>query len=232
MSFKKATGGGSQAPRKPPSQGRIRASIRRTDDNPPGMGGPSTLPPPPFDSETAMEGLGWWLDAHMNLASRLLWIEQQVDGEGPPSSSNVQREGHLGPIRGMLTDFGDVRDALYELYCDAADERLAPLVQPGASLDVLVRNTYVWCTLVVALLARVTTDVRTPEGPDWNLAKTEFRAAEIKYPERSHDAREAVAGLRIDFKSPVEPLRHLPDDLESLVRNSEKLRASLAARFG
>jgi hypothetical protein len=230
MAFKKATGGGPPKPRRPPSQGRLKAFIQRTDDEGPGSQGPSTLPPPPFESETAMEGLGAWLDTHMNLASQLLWLEQQVEGtEGPPSSG--MRDGHLGPIRGLVVGAAAVRDALYELYCDAADPRLAALVFPGAPLETHVREAYAWCALVVALLARVTTDLRTPAGPDWNLAKTDFRAAVDQYPGSGDDVRAAVFALPIDYKSPVEPLRSLPGDLDALLRAGVALQAALATRF-
>jgi len=230
MASKKATGGGPPAPRKPPSQGRIKAFIQRTDEAGPGGAGMSTLPPPPFESETAMEGLGVWLDTHMSLASQLLWLEQQVEsGDGPPSSG--QREGHLPPIRGLVAAAAAVRDALYELYCDAADPRLAPLVQPGAPLEAHVRKTYGWCALVVALLAKVATDLRTSSGPDWNAAKADVRAAERQYPGTGHNARAAVDALAIDFKSPVEPLRSLPGDLDALVRAAAELQAALATRL-
>jgi hypothetical protein len=230
MAFKKATGGGPPKPRRPPSQGRLKAFIQRTDDEGPGSQGPSTLPPPPFESETAMEGLGAWLDTHMNLASQLLWLEQQVEGtEGPPSSG--MRDGHLAPIRGLVVGAAAVRDALYELYCDAADPRLAVLVFPGAPLETHVRKAYAWCGLVVALLARVTTDLRTPEGPDWNLAKTDFRAAVEQYPGSGDEVRAAVLALPIDYKSPVEPLRSLPGDLDALLRAGAFLQAALTTRF-
>lgn len=231
MAFKKATGGGPTAPRRPPSQGRLKAFIRRTDEAGPAGRGPSTLPPPPFENETAMEGLGAWLDTHMSLASQLLWLEQQVEsGDAPPSSG--QRDGHLPPIRGFVAGAAAVRDALYELYCDAADPRLAKLVQPGAPLETHVRRTYTWCALVVALLARVTTDLRAPSGPDWELAKTDLRSAERQYPGSGDQVRAAVRALAIDFKSPVEPLRSLPGDLDGLLRAARELQASLATRFG
>jgi hypothetical protein len=231
MSFKKATGGEPRAPRKPPSQGRIKAFIQRTDEAGPAGHGPSTLPPPPFESETAMEGLGTWLDTHMSLASQLLWLEQQVEAsDGPPSSG--ERHDHLPPIRAFVADAAAVRDALYELYCDAADPRLAALVAPGASLETFVRKTYSWCAIVVALLARVVTELRTPSGPDWNLAKADIRSAEQQYPGPGDEVHAAVGALAIDFKSPVEPLRSLPGDLDSLLRSASRLHASLATRLG
>jgi len=177
-----------------------------------------------------MEGLGTWLDTHMSLASQLLWLEQQIDSEGPPSSAT--REGHLLPIRALVAGVATVRDALYELYCDAADPRLAPLVQPEAPLDAHVRKTYAWCALVVALLSRLTTDLRTDAGPDWNVAKTDYRSAARQYPGAGEDLRAAVGLLPIDFKSPVEPLRALPADLDALLVGAATLESALATRFG
>jgi hypothetical protein len=221
-------------PTAPPSQGRLRA-IRQRIDAQPGSQGPSTLPPPPFDNEASVEGLEWWLDAHMGLASELVWLEQLRDagGEGPPSSG--MREGHIETLRGLAEQTSAVRDALYELYCDAADPRLRAVLAPGApgaALEQHVRRSYVWCSRVVALLGRITTALRAPEGPDWNVAKSEFRESARHYPTEGEAVRRAIESLDIDYSSPVEPLRRLPRDLEQLLDASAVLHWTLAKRFG
>ncbi len=226
MSTKRAVGGGPPA-RRPPSQGRLKAFIQRSDAAP-GSQGPSTLPPPPFESEAEVRGLEWWLGAHMNLASSLLWLEQH-HGEEPPSSQRT--DGHSEAMRAMVTQAAAVRDSLYELYCDAADPRLESIVSGGGVLATRVRASYQWCEGVVELLGRLSADLRSGVTPDWSQARATYRGLAGLYPGASDDLRAAVKGLGVDFASPVEPLRGLLHDMEQLVTSTGDFHASLEKRF-
>jgi hypothetical protein len=187
-------------------------------------GAPSTLPPPPFESEAAVVGLEWWLDAHMALASQLLWLEQLLD--------TVPESGaHAETVYRLVQRAEAVRDALYELYCDAADPRMEALVGRGAALERYVRGSYAWCVLVVGLLAMVTNGLRWPAGPDWSAAKRGHRHASEHYRGRDEGLRQAVAALPIELSSPVEPLRNLPQDLERLFSAAAELHGALGSRF-
>jgi hypothetical protein len=193
-----------------------------------GGAGPSTLPPPPFESEAEVPGLEWWLNAHMDLASELLWLEQLLDASVPESGAHVEA------VRGLAAKAEAVRDALYELYCDAADERVAPLVGAEALLESRVRVTYAWCRRIVATLAAITSGVRSHGDirPDWAVVKSGFRRAAELYTPASDALRQAVRDLPIDFTSPIEPLRNLPRDLEQLFASVDELHAALTKRFG
>jgi hypothetical protein len=187
----------------------------------------STLPPPPFESEIEVPGLEWWLSAHVGLASELLCLEQML--EAIPEGG-----AHVETMRRLVGHAEAVRDALYELYCDAADERVAHLIGPKAALEDRVRVSYAWCTSVVGVLASVTSGLRArgDAGPDWSATKAAFRSAEGLYRERSGELRDAVRSLPIDFASPIEPLRNLPSDLDQLFSSVEELHTTLAKRFG
>jgi hypothetical protein len=189
---------------------------------------PSTLPPPPFESEAEVPGLEWWLNAHMDLASELLWLEQLLAASIPESGAHVEA------VRGLAAKTEAVRDALYELYCDAADERVTPLVGAEALLETRVRVSYAWCTRIVGMLAAITSGVRAHGdiGPDWAAVKAMFRQAAELYAPASSALRQAVVELPIDFASPIEPLRNLPRDLEQLFATVDALHAALAKRFG
>jgi hypothetical protein len=220
---------------RPSSYTRFKAPLRTGVSGGEGLG-PSTLPPPPFESEAEVRGLDWWLTAQMDLASELLWLEQLLDGM-PDGGPHVT---HVGTMRRLVSHVEAVRDALYELYCDAADERMAPLLGPEAPFESYVRLSYAWCTCVVGVLAAITSGLRTrgDAGPDWAAAKAGFRRAEQLYPRARGDGRVhddihvALRGLGIDFGSPVEPLRNLPHDLEQLSISIEEARTTLAKRFG
>jgi hypothetical protein len=189
----------------------------------------STLPPPPFESEVEVPGLEWWLSAHVDLASELLWLEQLLD-------AIPEGGAHADTIRRLVGHTEAVRDALYELYCDAADERVARLIgqAPECTLEERVRLSYAWCTSVVGVLATVASGLRArgDAGPDWAAAKAAFRNAERLYREPSSDLRDAVRSLPIDFASPIEPLRNLPQDLDQLFSSVQSLHTTLATRFG
>jgi hypothetical protein len=184
---------------------------------------PSTLPPPPFGHEGDVPALEWWLDAHMGLASEVTWIEQlRETGHG---------EAHADTVRHLVSQVEAVRDALYELYCDAADKRLAPLVPAGAALELHVRATYRWCSRVVTLLATILNGLRSEAGADWTAIKVGFRDAAGRYVGPSDALREAAQGLALDTGNPTEPLRNFPQDLEELFKATEALQATLATRF-
>jgi hypothetical protein len=203
---------------------RVKSPLRSADPH-----APSTLPPPPFESEVEVPGLEWWLGAHVGLASELLWLEQLLD-------TIPEGRAHVETMQRLVAHVEAVRDALYELYCDAADDRVAPLIgqQPGAILEERVRLSYAWCTSVVGVLATVANGLRArgDEGPDWAAAKAAFRHAETLHRAPSSELRDAVRLLRIDFTSPIEPLRNLPHDLDQLFASVEELHTALAKRFG
>jgi hypothetical protein len=223
-----------KVPRDAASPARARSSapprtasytrLLRVDEEAAGAGAPSTLPPPPFARETSVVGLEWWLDAHMGLASGLLWVGQLLD-------TVPEGDAHGETVRRLAAHTEAVRDALYELYCDAADDRAAPLVGRGTPLEQHVRGSYGWCVRVVGLLATVTNGLRAESRPDWIIAKGEFRAATNHYPVVPAELREAIRALPIDFTSPIEPLRNLPNDLDQLIAATQELQAMLGKRF-
>jgi len=230
MSHGKAAAGAAAGPA--PVRGEVRTSSHVRFKSPaarrdePDSQAPSTLPPPPFESEAQVAELEWWLDAHMALAADVLCIEQLL--EATASRAN----GHADTVGRVLAHVEAVRDALYELYCDAADERIASLVAPGAALEAHVRASYAWCANVVAALKELTSGLRSPGGPDWAAVKGRYRAAAAAWRDAPPSLREAVASLSLDYGSPVEPLRHLPPHLDELFAAAATLREALDKRFG
>ena len=204
---------------------RVKSPMQREDDSKSGSGAPSTLPPPPFENEVAVRALEWWLDAHMALAAELLWIGQLMDGA--PAI-----DAHADAIHALTIQTEGVRDALYELYCDAADERMAPLLGRDAALERHVRDCYAWCARVVGMLGGVLNGLRLENGPDWTGARAEFRRAAGEYALLSPSNLAAARALPIDYASPVEPLRNLPGDLDRLVTATHDLHVTLEKRFG
>lgn len=210
-------------PSRTSSYTRFKSPIQRQGEGPEGAPAPSTLPPPPFEHETLVQGLEWWLDAHMGLASGLAWLDQLLDSGATGAMAAT--------VRGLAAQAEAVRDALYELYCDAADERLRDWTVPGAPFEAQVRGSYAWCASVVTLLGAITNGLRSDTGPDWAAAKALFRDVEHKYTRPSAALKDAVGALSLDTASPVEPLRNLPRDLGRLFVESQALQGALAARF-
>lgn len=202
------------------SQTRVRSPVQRQEEV---AGPPSTLPPPPFAHEVGVVGLEWWLEAHMGIVAEITWLEQLLEGGDAGA--------HASTLQLLSAHAEAVRDALYELYCDAADERLAPMLGSGALLEQHVRCCYAWCGRVVSMLGNLVHGLRSEAGPDWPLAKTGFRSAAVMYVGPSEALRAAVKALAIDTSSPTEPLRGLPADLEVLFEVTERLQGALAKRF-
>jgi hypothetical protein len=210
-------------PNRTSSYTRFKSPFQPMDEGQAGPPTPNTQPPPPFEHETLVQGLEWWLDAHMGLASGLAWLDQLLDGGTTGAFAAT--------VRGLAAQAEGVRDALYELYCDAADERLAAWTAPGAPFEAQVRGSYTWCSSVVTLLGAITNGLRTEGGPDWSAAKALFRDVERKYARPSQALKEAMGALQLDTNNPTEPLRNLPQDLGRLFMESMALQGALAARF-
>ena len=210
-------------PNRTSSYTRFKSPIQRMDEGQSGAPAPNTLPPPPFEHETLVQGLEWWLDAHMGLASGLAWLDQLLEGGATGAFAAT--------VRGLAAQAEGVRDALYELYCDAADERLHDWRAPGAPFEAQVRGSYAWCASIVTLLGAITNGLRSEGGPDWAAAKALFRDVERKYARPTQSLKEAMSALQLDTNNPIEPLRNLPQDVGRLFMESMALQGALAARF-
>jgi hypothetical protein len=172
---------------------------------------PSTVPPPPFALETDVTGIEWWLDAHMHAASSLLCLERAVR-----ESENEDRRR----IEAAVAPLGAVRDAVYMLYCDASDPRMAALVDEGGVVSVYVRGIYTWLDRVIGCLRGALRGETTEKATEIDDA-TNAAAGRL-------DA--ALANLDIDDASPVDPLRNLRADLAETFTATASARAALARR--
>jgi hypothetical protein len=166
----------------------------------------------------------------MNLASSLVWLEQQYGDHFEPPSSH-RTEVHVEAVRTLAAQAAAVRDALYELYCDAADKRLLPMVTSGGVLETHVRAAYKWCEHAVALVTSVGSSLRDAEGPDWGAVKTAYRETVAMYPGSGWEARKAADTIGVDFSSPIEPLRGFPQHLDQLLTAVDEFHESLTKRF-
>ena len=80
---------------------------------------------------------------------------------------------------GLAAQAEGVRDALYELYCDAADERLRAWTGPGAPFEAQVRGSYGWCASVVTMVS-INWRMSIRSGSNWRRpSRVRLRIAEI-----------------------------------------------------
>jgi hypothetical protein len=206
----------------PQSGSRVKTVLKRSEPN---LRAPSILPPPPFETEAEVPGLEWWLEAHMSLASSLLCLDQALDLVDAA-------EVHADAVRQLCRLCDSVRDALYELYCDAAHPRTADLAGFLPALEPSVRASYAWCAGAVGLLMQLGARLRSEGGPDWSEAKSAYRSVAAKRPPTDEQPGELARSLPVDFASPVEPLRNLPTNLAHLASAVAALDEALAKRFG
>lgn len=207
---------------------RINSPTRRdvVSDPDSWLGGmpPSTLPPAPFEREADVSGHEWWLEAHMNAAANVLCLEQHVDTV--MDSADVM---DIDRVRALIARLGDVRDALYEVYCDAADPRMHGKSTPDGPLTSYITRLYSWCETVGDRLATVTTGMRG-SAADWSALASVVGEGALFAEETRRQVRDSVHALDVDFASPFEPLRNLPRDVEQMFLSAVALRDELAAR--
>jgi len=167
---------------------------------------PSTLPPPPFENETDVAGLEWWLEAHMNLAGGQLCVEQVLEANDA-----------FG--RAVSASLETLRDALYEMYCDAADVRMSELAKPEGALGRYVRAVYALSEEVIA--AMLETERDAPK-----IARLAAALMGLAAP----DAERWLEKLGVDTQNPLEPLRRLSRDASALTSSVELLSRVLALK--
>jgi hypothetical protein len=162
----------------------------------------------------------------MALAADLHCLAQVLD------SVPEVRLTHADAVRQLSVHCDSMRDALYELYCDAAHPHAAYVVGFLGALEPSVRESYAWCSSVVALLTQIANELRDESGPEWSAAKASYKSVAERRPRTSPEgARSLVCKLGINFESPVEPLRNLPVNLDHLADATAGLDEALAKRF-
>lgn len=206
---------GSPLGHRPLSYLRFRMRVESSDG-----GSVSTLAPPPFENETDIASLEWWLEAHMSLAGGQLCVEQAlaVHATPPDRASGTAPAQSANAVSNSLES---LRDALYEMYCDAADPRLHELASTDAALGRYVRTIYVVIEDVVNFMldGEATTPLR-------KMRARQLADTIALVPPLDHTW---IAKLAIDSNNPLEPLRHLSRDvtvLSAAVRDvAQALRA-------
>ena len=184
--------------------------------------GPPTLPPVPFEREADVSGHEWWLEAHLTLAANVLCVEQLIEvAAGGADALAIERS------MALLARLDEVRDSLYELYCDTADPRMAQQTAAGGVLPGYIGRLYTWCDSVADRL--VTIASRMKNGPaEWaQLGPSLVEAEHLLDDVTTRAVRTSIASVDVDFTSPVEPLRTLPKDLDAMFTSAAALCAEI-----
>ncbi len=184
--------------------------------------GPPTLPPVPFEREADVSGHEWWLEAHLTLAANVLCVEQLIEvAAGGADALAIERS------LALLARLDEVRDSLYELYCDTADPRMTAQTVAGAELPRYIGRLYSWCDSVADRMVAIA--ARMKNGPaEWGQLAPSLSDAELLLDDVTTRAvRTSIASVGVDFTSPVEPLRTLPKDLDAMFASAAALCAEI-----
>jgi hypothetical protein len=197
---------------RPPARHESQSRVRRVSDR----SLPSTMPPRPLPTEAELAPLEWWLDAHMNVASNLLCLEQMRGADS---------------IDTFLAPLGELRDALYELYCDSGDPRMRALQGADSALAAYVSGLYALCDEILEALS-VVSAMRSDHPDlvqitaDMKLRCAAFAQASSQLPDR---AATALASVEVDDTNAVDPLRNVGEHFQDVVRAAGVLfRAELS----
>jgi hypothetical protein len=185
---------------------------------------PSSIPPAPLPSASSLAGLEWWIDAHMTVASNLLCLEQMLDKCETAGGSNS--DPHVVFVARSLAPLTDLRDALYELYCDASDVRMRPLTTLGGPIAMYVCALYAACDEILeALMGLVSETLRGKPRVADAVAEAEERckAFASASSELSEGASRALARIAVDLTNPVDPLRSAAQNLQNAIEAAARL---------
>jgi hypothetical protein len=149
----------------------------------------------------------------MNVASNLLCLEQGV------SANHKTVEAFLVPL-------GDLRDGLYELYCDSGDRRLRALVDADGPWSSYVSALYALSDEILEALVPIASEGRC--GPT-ELAQV-LQGIAVRCAAFAHAAADlpdqtmkALESLGIDATNPVDPLRNASQHLGEVVRAAKEV---------
>jgi hypothetical protein len=144
----------------------------------------------------------------MNVASNLLCLEQVVAGARGASVA-----AFFGPL-------GELRDALYELYCDCGDPRMSAVYGAGRPLSTYVSGLYALCNEILENLSLVY-GMRSghpdlvPIAAEIGTRCAAFVQATSELPDL---AAEALASVTVDATNAVDPLRDASRHFQDVVR--------------
>ena len=160
----------------------------------------------------------------MELAGNLLCLEQTVDAVRYTETTRAL----VVRIQTIAEEAARARDALYDLYCDAADPRMKRWTAAGTPLATYVEGLYWWCGAVVlahvALATGLRSEQRVTAVDALQLREALERAAPLFDEFIAETIPESFKSLGIDETSPVEPLRNLYKNLEELFFVAASLR--------
>lgn len=189
-----------RAPGSQPPANRPISYLRFSMD---GSGALSTLPPPPFEKESDVAELEWWLEAHMSLAGGQLCVEQATTND----DTFAIAVSHC---------LEALRDALYEMYCDTADPRMRSLAAEAAPVGRFVRAVYATTEEIVNFMLDTERERAKAHALGQKLAALP-----------PLEEQKWVTALSLDAHNPLEPLRNLSNDVGELAAAVERLAAVL-----
>jgi hypothetical protein len=192
---------------------------------------PSTIPPPPFTREVEVGAHEWWLGEHIQLASRIQGVDQQLAGLPDDAATAAA----VTVVRSALDILVETRDALYDVYCDAADRRMRPMASPAGPLATYIGGLYLFAEQAVTSLVHLVTGLKAGR-PEWGEARRGFADAALGFERTSGPVLDEIERdlflLPIDFASPVEPLRNARKDAQAMFRAAARLEACIGRLFG
>jgi hypothetical protein len=192
---------------------------------------PSTIPPPPFTHEVEVGAHEWWLGEHIQLASRIHSLDQLLEA----APSDAASAAAVTVVRAALHQVSEVRDALYDVYCDAADSRMLPMAAQDGFLACYIAALYDFAEHGVAALVLLVTGLKSGR-PDWGEARRRFADAALAFERASSPVLDEIERelflLPIDVTSPIEPLRNARKDAQAMFRSAAQLDACIGRLFG
>jgi hypothetical protein len=120
----------------------------------------SSIPPAPLARHSDLSTVEWWLQSQVNVASNLHCLEQMLAAmRKTPSEAIVLLKTPVGPLN-------ELRDALFEVYCDVGDPRVKDVLGEPNLLNEYVRALYELCDSTLEALTNFAAEVQngTPDS--------------------------------------------------------------------
>jgi hypothetical protein len=186
------------------------------------------IPPPPPSRRTPPSGRTYFCDLLVDLATRIEWLEQVLDGVPEPQASSDAQ----GQLRGWTKALHELHHAIVQVQEHLDDIRFARLFGLDAPLAAFLSRLYAWCEEISTDFESLAVKLRKKQPVTALFSHRAVSDSYKRFQELAEALREAVAESRPMTPESQAAWTTFDTDFEELLWATEWMHMSLARRPG
>ncbi len=188
----------------------------------------SVIGPPPPSRRTPASGTHFFRDLLLDLAVRIEWLEQVLDGVPEPQASS----GASAMLRGWAKALAEVQSAIVHFQEHLDDRRFAQLFALNAPLAAYLAQLYAWCDEITADFEVLAVKLRRKEPVLVLFPQRAVNDSFRRFQELSEPLRDSFVRSRPMSAESQTAWSTFDTDLQELLWATEWMHMSLARSPG